>query len=363
MQCRTRMRNVLSFQPVDRVPLVEWPIREATMTAWRAQGYPDGVDPHAFFGLDAFSVPVPIDFGMKPAFEERTLRQTAEYRIWQDALGAIRQDFIADATPGFVTRSWLSFPVKDRVDFHAMQERFRADAPDRYPSGWADTARMLPASAAPLHLSIPFLFWVARDWMGFEGLCTAFYDEPALVHEMFGFITDFVLGVLERGPGAVAPDIVELKEDMAYKHAPMISPEMFRTFMFPHYRRVVDFLKGRGARVIYVDCDGNPGPLIPLWIEAGVDGMSPCEAAAGVDPVSLRQRFPRFAMLGGIDKRALARGHREILDEVKAKAPLIEGGGYVPHVDHAIPPDVSLKNYLTYRGILERAVEGLPLTT
>ena len=90
--------------------------------------------------------------------------------------------------------------------------------------------------------------------------------------------------------------------------------------------------------------------------------MSPCEAAAGVDPMEIRRRYPRFVMLGGIDKRSLARGRQEIVEEVKAKAPLIARGGYVPHVDHAIPPDVPLQNYLTYRSILGRVAEGRPVS-
>jgi uroporphyrinogen decarboxylase len=198
--------------------------------------------------------------------------------------------------------------------------------------------------------------------MGLEGLCVAFYDEPALVEEMFTFITDFSIETLRRGIGAAPVDLVELKEDMAYKHAPMISPGMFRAFMLPHYRRLIGFLKGRGAKLVYVDCDGNPEELIPLWIEAGVDGMSPCEAAAGVDPLDVRRRYPGFAMLGGIDKRALVAGPRATLAEVRAKVPpLVERGGYVPHVDHAVPPDVTLESYCYYRELLARIAEGRPL--
>jgi uroporphyrinogen decarboxylase len=176
---------------------------------------------------------------------------------------------------------------------------------------------------------------------------------------MFSFITDFTMAVLEPTLACLAPDVVELKEDMAYKHAAMISPEMFRSFMLPHYRRLVGFLRARGARVIYVDSDGDPTALIPLWREAGVDGMSPCEAAAGVDPRDVRRRFPGFAMLGGIDKRCLSRGTREVWEEVTGKVPrLVEQGGYIPHVDHAVPPDAVLANYVYCRQLIAAIAEG-----
>src|SRR5690606_15858635 len=107
-------------------------------------------------------------------------------------------------------------------------------------------------------------------------------------------------------------DLVELKEDMAYKNAPMISPKMFRRFMLPHYIRFIEFLKSNGVKVVYVDCDGYPGGLIPLWIEAGVDAMSPCEIAAGNDLIAIRKEYPKFGLMGGIDKRSLAKDKKTI---------------------------------------------------
>ncbi len=88
--------------------------------------------------------------------------------------------------------------------------------------------------------------------MGFENLCLAFYDQPELVDEMFEFLTDFCIRTLERGIGQVQIDMVELKEDMAYKLAPMISPELFRRFMLPHYKRMVAYSRVKGVRFVYV---------------------------------------------------------------------------------------------------------------
>ena len=78
--------------------------------------------------------------------------------------------------------------------------------------------------------------------------------------------------------------------------------------------------------------------------------MLPLEAAAGTDPLALRKLYGESLLLcGGIDKRVLSRGKREIEREVMAKVPpLLEGGGYIPAVDHSVPPDVSFGNYSFY---------------
>ena len=176
---------------------------------------------------------------------------------------------------------------------------------------------------------------------------------------MAEFIADFTIDILKDKLRNTRLDYIELQEDMAYKHAPMISPTMFRKFLAPHYRRVIDFLKRNGVRLVYVDCDGDPGGLISEWINVGVDGMSPVEIAAGCDPLSIRKMYPRFFMMGGIDKRVITMRKIDIYSEVMNKVPvLLEQGGFIPHIDHAIPHDIPLLNYMYYRELLTRVVYG-----
>lgn len=360
MIARERYLRTLRFQSVDRVPLIEWPIRGATMQRWISEGYPEGIAPQEFFSLDSNTLQIPVNLGMYPKFTEEILSTDENYKIWRDELGAVRKDFLRDATPGFVTRSWLEFAVSDRGSFLKMKERYQSAQKERYASEWSQKAHILNTGVVPTQLVIPYLFWTVRDWVGFENLCLMFYDDPALLDEMFDFITTFVIETLRPVISSIDIDIVELKEDMAYKHAPMISPEMFKTFMYPQYVRLISFLKSNGAKIVFVDCDGYPGnELIKLWLDAGVDAVSPCEIAAGNDLIQLRKDFPTLGMFGGIDKRALAAGKDAIDKEVMSKVPwLLERGGYIPHVDHAVPHDVSLENYIYYRKVLTRAVYG-----
>jgi uroporphyrinogen decarboxylase len=65
---------------------------------------------------------------------------------------------------------------------------------------------------------------------------------------------------------------------------------------------------------------------------------------------------------GGIDKRVLARDKAAIDREVQAKVPfLIEQGGWIPGIDHAVPPDVPLENYIYYFESVKAIAEGRPL--
>ena len=53
--------------------------------------------------------------------------------------------------------------------------------------------------------------------------------------------------------------------------------------------------------------------------------------------------------MGGIDKRVLARDADAIEAEVDRVWPVVDAGGYIPHTDHSIPPDVSWDNFWHYR--------------
>jgi hypothetical protein len=50
-----------------------------------------------------------------------------------------------------------------------------------------------------------------------------------------------------------------------------------------------------------VDTDGNPGALLPLYIQCGFTAWSPCEVAAGCDPVEMARKYPELVILGGFD--------------------------------------------------------------
>jgi uroporphyrinogen decarboxylase len=136
---------------------------------------------------------------------------------------------------------------------------------------------------------------------------------------------------------------------MASKNGPLCSPLVFREFLQPGYRRVMQALKKRGCVIGIVDSDGNPHDIVPNWMEEGVNIMFPLEVAAGVDPFAWRREFGmELRLRGGIAKAPLVQGGSAIDRELDRIKPLLEQGGFIPHLDHLVPPDISLRNYREY---------------
>jgi uroporphyrinogen decarboxylase len=84
------------------------------------------------------------------------------------------------------------------------------------------------------------------------------------------------------------------------------------------------------------------------------------EQAAGMDAVRIRRQYGNaLAFLGSIDKREIAKGKHEIEQELFRQVPyLIEAGGYIPSIDHSIPPDVSYPNFMYYLDVKRKILEG-----
>lgn len=133
------------------------------------------------------------------------------------------------------------------------------------------------------------------------------------------------------------------------KGGPLLSPSTYAGFIFPHLKRMVEVFKGLGVRYFAIDTDGDPTQLIPLFLDAGVDAIWPIERAAGVSPQEWRDRFgQQLRLWGGVDKRILTRGPEAINAHLREFIPLIEEGGFIPTVDHTVPPDVSWDNFRHY---------------
>jgi hypothetical protein len=358
----SRFLAVMEYQPVDRVPNHEVGVWGQTIDRWKDEGLDiydlswDWFTGEEFFELDPREY-IPVNFGMLPEFEEEILEQTDRYVIKRQVNGIVTKALLEGTAHGMraCMDEYLDFPVKNRVDFQEITRRYVSAHKGRYPPEWETI--MLPGWKRRNHVlvlgrncSTLGFYWRAREWMGTEGVSYAWYDQPSLMHEMMEFIADFTIDVARPMLLKVSPDYIFINEDMGMKTGPLLSPKTYREFIFPHMRRLVDFFKRQDVPYVVVDTDGNCEPLIPLLMEAGVDAIWPIERAANcMDPVLLRKKYGRQLRLwGGVDKRELAKDKKAIEAHLSSLAPLVEAGGYIPTVDHLIPPDVPLDNFLYY---------------
>jgi len=360
MTNRERFDKTLSFEPVDRVPNYELCAWEQAIDRWIGEGLPEhAISSNWFEGQPYFHLEprgfAALDVSMRPGFAWEVLEETPEWLIARHGNGIVTKALKAGTVRGMrmCMDQYLSFPVTDRQTFAAMKKRYDPLAPERYPAGWDEQVRAWRSRDCPVGLLCNGAFGLysqLRSWVGTEGISYLFFDDPALVEEMIAFNTEFFLTLVERALGEVQFDFFNFFEDFAGKGGPLISPNIFRRFFLPYYQRIIARLRRAGIRHILLDSDGDPEPLIPLMLEAGITCLWPLEQASGMDPRRLRRKFGHdLALAGGIDKMALTTDRRAIEAELYAKIPpMLESGGYLPFLDHAVPPDISYDNWLYY---------------
>jgi len=368
MTNKERYVNALLFKPVDRVPFMEIALWGQTIERWITEGAPQDLDGglikgNDYFGLEGYDA-VDLDaISPRPQYEERTISEDEEHVTFTDGMGRTRMALKSGTVRG--TRmsmdTYLSFAVKDRASFNEMRRRYEGPVEERYPADYDEQVRRVRSVDKPLTLLDPLsgtfgYYSMLRNWFGTEPLSYMFYDDPGLIHDCLDVLTEFILRLMARAARDVKFDFYYVHEDMAGKGGPLMGPNLFREFLLPHYKRFLGFLRSSGVRVILVDTDGDFEALIPLFLEAGVDGFGPMEVAAGMDPVGMRKKHgKRYSMAGGVDKRSIARGKTTIDHEIDdVIVPLLADGGLIPMIDHSVPPDVSLDNFRYY---LERKRE------
>ena len=80
------------------------------------------------------------------------------------------------------------------------------------------------------------------------------------------------------------------------------------TWSCPRYKRIGKKLHAAGIDLWYTDCDGDVRPLIPDFLEAGINCLFPYEVNSCVHPAELLDEYGNdLRIMGGVDKMELRR--------------------------------------------------------
>jgi hypothetical protein len=353
-----RFHACMSYEKMDRVPTWIWGPWPETEELWLKDGYnPKEFD--LYEGFDRWNV---IDdcFFPNPPFEKKVINEDDKHILYMNHEGILIREM--KQNPYSSMPQFVRFPVETRQEFRQFwSERMAIDLDKRFGRGWQQNLQEIQKKTNPFIVigdRWSGFFGPLRNLMGVENLCKTFYDDSAFIEEMMDAEVDLIIGILGQVLDVVSIDAFVMWEDMAYKTSPLISPAMVRKYMLPRYKKVTEYLYGRGVKYIGLDSDGQIGPLIPIWIEAGLNFLYPFEVQAGMDVIQIRKQYGKdLRIWGGLDKRALAEGPQAIDNEITRLMPLMSQGGYIPFTDHSIPPDVTFENYLYFRKQFKMALE------
>jgi hypothetical protein len=317
-----RFKKLMNFEPVDRLPKIEWASWwDKTLERWHGEGLPEAMIDHA---------EIRSHLNLDPYFQ-----------VWMSPC--------KDTCPE-PDRHGAGLIANHEDYLHLRHHLFPHEPFDnKTVTSWEEAHRK---GEAVIWFTLEGFFWFPRTLLGIEPHLYAFADQPELLHRINQDLLEYNLKVMKALCNLCSPDFMTFAEDMSYNHGPMISRAHFDAFIAPCYREIVPEIRARGI-IPMIDSDGDVTELIPWLEDAGIEGILPLERMAGVDVSRIRKKHPRFKMIGAFDKTKMRRGEDAIRQEFERLLPVMKQGGFIPSVDHQTPPDVSLSQYSGYLSLLE----------
>jgi len=199
------------------------------------------------------------------------------------------------------------------------------------------------------------IFEMAQRVRGMENLLMDMASNQALAGALFDKMLELKLAFWEMALPRLydVVDIVSEADDYGTQVSQLISPRMFRQQIKP--RLAILFARihqlAPNAKLFFHSC-GNVRPLLPDFIEIGVDILNPIHiTAVGMEPRALKRDFGKDIVFwgGGVDTQdVLPHGSpQQVKDDVRRNIDaLAPGGGFVFNTVHNIQADVPPENVI-----------------
>ena len=187
---------------------------------------------------------------------------------------------------------------------------------------------------------------------GWEAMFLDMVERPAWAHFLCRRFTDFYLEDYTRAAEVTRGrlDLYLLISDLGSQRGPLMSLGMFRQFVAPYLKEMIDRIHRLGGRVLYHSC-GAIRAFIPDLLALGIDVLDPIQPTGpGMDPASLAAEFGgRLCFHGGIDMQRLLPTGTPAAVHAEARRyceVLGQNGGYILGPAHLFQPDVPPENIL-----------------
>lgn len=147
--------------------------------------------------------------------------------------------------------------------------------------------------------------------------------------------------------------MVVISDDYGGQRNLLFSPDIFRKIYKPLLAKLVVQIRKLTDARIYLHSDGAVAPLIPDFIEIGLDGLNPVQyTAEGMEAETLKNKYGNvFGFFGGgIENEILSFGseaqiRRDVQQQIARLGP---EGGYIFASIHNIAPEVPPENILAF---------------
>lgn len=199
-----------------------------------------------------------------------------------------------------------------------------------------------------------YIFQIAADFFGMENFLIKMYTDPIVVEALIERIIDFYLIVngkfFEQAGDKLG--VFFFANDLGSQEDLLMSPELFRKYLLPGFKKIINQAKKYGYKVLFHSC-GAISKVIPDLIDAGIDGLHPLQSKAkGMNAEYLAKEYKRdIVFVGGVDTQELL--PFGTVDEVKKEVRRLKrvfGERFIVSPSHeGVLPNIPTENIVAMR--------------
>ena len=188
--------------------------------------------------------------------------------------------------------------------------------------------------------------------VGWDEIYMRMISEPDIAHHFLERLSEEMLASLKRYL-PVIKDYVQVMvfcDDVGQQQGPMIPPEMYKEFLYPHHKKLFQYVRENSDIKVFYHTDGAVTELLPLLIDAGIQIFNTVQTdAAKMDPAHLKREFGKDLVFwgGGVDTHStLPTGTpTQVREDVRRRIEVLgKDGGFVFSSVHNILSDVPPEN-------------------
>lgn len=262
-----------------------------------------------------------------PDFKAPRLPYTPEYPLCARRDEPYTDDFgcLWETTDDGITGTVVRHPLEDWSAYASYQFPDPACRMGIGPVDWEEERLRIESQKSAGELAMGGLrhghtFLQLCDLRGYSNLMFDMADEEPLLMDLIERLEDFNMGIVQRYL-SLQVDAISLPEDLGMQIGPMLTPEHFRKYIKPSYRRMMQAARERQASV-HMHSDGDIRLLIDDLIDSGVDCINLQDLVNGVDWIRENLKG-RLCIDLDIDRQKVTRFgtpkeiHELILEEVR----------------------------------------------
>ncbi|MBF7095901.1 uroporphyrinogen decarboxylase family protein [Alkalibacter mobilis] len=146
----------------------------------------------------------------------------------------------------------------------------------------------------------PGVFEMTHHLMSMEDALMALYEEPEAMKELIEYVIEYELAYAAEYLKHIKPDALFHHDDWGSQISSFLSPEMFKEFILPAYKRIYGFWKENGVDLIVHHCDSYAANLVPFMVEMGIDIWQGAMTTNNI-PELIENYGEKITFMGNID--------------------------------------------------------------